>query len=267
MRYFNSLFCTVVCGSLFFLTAGSLAAAAGTPVQAPARDPMHSSLQMVVVTVPGWSAVDGSMVRYQRSGAGKRWERVGEPITIVVGKSGMGWGTGLIPADLGAVREAAEPVKKEGDGKSPAGIFRIGTAFGSAAQAPGDWKLSYIRLTPTVECVDDPASKFYNRIVDRSSVAADWNSSEHMLAVGAAYRWGAVIQNNADPVVPGAGSCVFLHIWSGAGKGTAGCTAMPATNLESLLAWIDPAANPILVQLPEADYQRLRKPWGLPKAQ
>ena len=60
------------------------------------------------------------------------------------------------------------------------------------------------------------------------------------------YRRGAVVQYNT-PATPGAGSCIFLHIWSGPSKGTAGCTAMSAENLDVLLRWLDPASNPRLL--------------------
>ena len=230
----------------------------------PRQQPLEASTQMIVVTTPDWNAVDGRLQRYERAEAGGPWKPLGDPIEIVVGKNGMGWGTGLAATDGPGLRGEQDPVKHEGDGKSPAGVFRFGTAFGDAAEAPGDWKLPYIRLTPTVECVDDTNSRFYNRIVDRAATTTDWNSSEKMLSVGEAYRWGAVIENNARPIVPSAGSCVFMHIWGGRGMGTAGCTAMAQDRLEPILAWLDPAKTPVLVQLPKAQYAKLRKAWHLP---
>jgi L,D-peptidoglycan transpeptidase YkuD (ErfK/YbiS/YcfS/YnhG family) len=122
-----------------------------------------------------------------------------------------------------------------------------------------------------VECVDDPASLHYNRIVDRASVAPDWKSSEHMRNAGEAYVWGVVVDHNAtvpggtSQPVPGSGSCVFLHIWEGTGRGTTGCTAMAEANLETLLTWLDPARRPLLVQLPEPVYARLEHAWRLPR--
>jgi len=194
---------------------------------------------------------------------------MGEAIPIVVGSRGMGWGIGLIGAGYPAARIESEPIKREGDGKSPAGVFALGTAFGDAAQPLPGIKLPYLTLTPTIECVDDITSKNYNRIVDRSTVTPDWNSSEHMRDVGEAYRWGIVIDHNATvpggtAPRPGGGSCVFLHIWHSSDSGTAGCTAMMKSDLESLLLWLDPARRPVIVQLPEAAYQRLAGRWSLP---
>ena len=225
---------------------------------------LASALQLIVVTTANWDAVEGTLQRYERREPRGPWNPVGGPVVIVVGEKGMGWDNRLVRTGGPAMRGPLDPVKKEGDGKSPAGAFGFGTAFGDQAQAPPGWSLAYTPLTPTVECVDDIGSRSYNQIVDRDRVTADWNSSEHMLSVGHAYRWGVVIDNNGNPTVPAAGSCVFMHIWSGPGKGTAGCTAITERELESILAWLDPNLMPLLVQLPRAQYDRLRNLWHLP---
>jgi L,D-peptidoglycan transpeptidase YkuD (ErfK/YbiS/YcfS/YnhG family) len=231
--------------------------------QAPVAKPLGSSTQMIVVTTADWSAVQGRLQRFERAHLSDPWTPIGNPIAIVVGKNGTGWGAGIIATDDPVVRSPQDPVKKEGDGKSPAGIFAIGTAFGYASQPPSGWKIPYISLTPSVECVDDAASHFYNRILDRASVSPDWHSSELMSQAGDAYRWGAVIEHNPS-ATPYAGSCVFLHIWAGPTSGTAGCTAMPQQQLEPILAWLDPSKNPLLVQLPVAQYEKLKARWNLP---
>jgi len=171
---------------------------------------------------------------------------------------------------VAAAREAGRvgklgPIKQEGDGKSPAGIFRLSTAFGYAAQGLPGWKMPYLSLTPSVECVDDAHSKFYNHVLDRAAVAPDWNSSEVMLRSDGLYRWGVMVDHNAEPVTAGGGSCIFLHIWLGTGEGTSGCTAMAQAQLELLLARLDPARQPLLVQLPRPQYKKLRRHWKLPK--
>jgi D-alanyl-D-alanine dipeptidase len=225
---------------------------------------------MIVVTTSDWNAVEGRLRRYERATVQDKWRPVGDPIAIVVGKNGLGWGIGIIAADDSHVRSASDPVKKEGDGRAPAGIFALGTAFGYASDPPQGLKMPYLSLTPSTECVDDPGSKHYNRIVDRSVVASDWNSSEHMRNAGESYRWGIVIDHNAtvtgdaNQPKPAGGSCVFLHIWHSHDQGTAGCTAMSPTELETLLAWLDPARQPVLVQLPGPTYERLINLWMLP---
>lgn len=229
-------------------------------------DVLARSTQAIVVVTSDWNAVEGRLQRYQRGRIHGKWHRVGSPIPIVVGRSGLAWDIGAVAA----VRRASDPVKKEGDGRSPAGVFSLGTAFGYSAQSLPGLKPPYLPLTASIECVDDPRSAQYNRIVDRSAFAApDWHSSEHMRDAGKAYRWGIVVDYNGaaagEKPIPEGGSCVFLHIWQSSDQGTSGCTAMPQSDLEALLTWLDPARGPLLVQLPKATYQRLAHRWRLPK--
>jgi D-alanyl-D-alanine dipeptidase len=222
--------------------------------------PLARSRQVVVVTTRGWDDVPGTLRRFERKGARGDWTQVGNAVDVAVGRNGLGWGAGLV--ETGA---EAGPQKKEGDGKAPAGVFALGTAFGFAPLAEASWlRVPYMPLTPAVECVDDTASRSYNLIVLRDAAGgADWNSSEHMRSVEG-YRWGLVVRHNAAPPVAGRGSCIFLHVWAGPGHGTAGCTAMEEGNLTELLRWLDPKKSPLLVQLPEGEYARLRATWRLP---
>ncbi|MBZ5491035.1 MAG: hypothetical protein LAO76_08900 [Acidobacteriia bacterium] len=233
-------------------------------IMAEAKEPraLFSSTQMIVVTTESWDSPQGTLRRYERERSGNPWHAVGGPIAVMIGKSGLGWGTGL----LAPPREASDPVKKEGDGKAPAGVFRLSKTFGYAAQAQPGWKMPYISLTPTIECVDDEKSKFYNTLVDTSTIAPDWGSheKEKMRRSDDLYRWGILVGHNADPPVPGGGSCIFMHIWRGPAQPTVGCTAMPQADLEMLLGWLDPERKPLLVQLPVAQYQKLRHHWNLP---
>jgi D-alanyl-D-alanine dipeptidase len=222
--------------------------------------PLRRARQLIVVTTRDWASVQGTLRLFERKSARGVWRQTGgAAVPIVVGRGGLGWGDGLIK-NLGDA-----PLKKEGDGRAPAGVFKLGTAFGFAAAREADWlRLPYTPLAPTTECVDDVASRHYNTIVDRGTVGVvDWNSSERMRSVEG-YHWGLVVEHNAAPPVAGRGSCIFLHIWAGPEKGTAGCTAMEEANLERLLRWLDMRKRPLLVQLPRAEYARLRPVWQLP---
>lgn len=244
--------------------------APGAQIGTDSSDALAHSTQAIVVTTPDWNAVPGGLQRLERASIHAKWHAVGAPIAIVVGSNGLGWGLGVVPANGTQASDLSGPVKKEGDKRSPAGIFALGTAFGYAAQPLAGLKLPYLKLTPTVECVDDPASQHYNRIVDRSQVAVDWKSSEHMRDAGEAYVWGVVVDHDgtvpggAAPV-PGGGSCVFLHIWSGDGRGTTGCTAMAESDLETLMTWLDPKQRPLLVQMPQGEYAKQQGAWKLPR--
>jgi len=234
--------------------------------QAQSKHPaaLRTSTQILVVTTQDWDSVDGTLQMYERPQARKKWKAAGAPIPVVVGKKGLGWGAGVASARDAGRRAASGPVKKEGDGKSPAGIFRLSTAFGYAAQEPSGWKMPYMSLTPSVECVDDVCSKFYNHVLNRATVAPDWSSSEQMLRPDGLYRWGIMVDHNAEPVIAGGGSCIFLHIWLGPSQGTTGCTAMAQEQLEGVLARLDPTRRPMLVQLPRPQYKKLKRRWKLP---
>lgn len=220
--------------------------------------PQQDGLQQaIVVTTTDWTAVQGRAQRYERA-SGHPWQKVGESFQVVVGKTGLAWGAGLK-----STSGLDGPVKHEGDGKAPAGVFALGAAFGYGRSA--DTKLSYLQLTDTVECVDDADSPHYNRLLDSASVTPrDWNSSEHMHRPDELYRLGIFVDHNADPPVAGRGSCIFLHIWRGSDQGTVGCTAMEPANIAMLLAWLDPKRHPVLIQMPIAQYDQQKTVWDLP---
>ncbi|HEX8557816.1 MAG TPA: L,D-transpeptidase family protein [Pyrinomonadaceae bacterium] len=246
----------LACALAACLACAQAAAAQGRPA------PLDRARQLIVVTTRDWDAVGGVLRRFERRGAGRAWTQVGADVPVAVGRTGLAWGVGVAGAG-----PAGGPRKREGDGKAPAGVFRLGRAFGFAPRAQAAWlRTPYTELTPTTECVDDAASRHYNRIVDRAALkAADWKSSERMREVGG-YRWGLVVEHNSAPPAAGLGSCIFLHVWAGPGVGTAGCTAMEQPSLEALLRWLAPARRPLLVQLPESEYARLRAAWRLPPA-
>ena len=224
-------------------------------------DPLSSSEQLIVVTTPEWAAIAGKLHRFQRDKVSATWRSAGQPFPVVVGRNGLVWGAGLCSNP-----ETSSPAKIEGDGKAPAGIFSLGDAFGLVPPEEARWiKLPYLHLRAPIECVDDCNSVHYNTIVDREQIGeADWKSSEKMSQIREQYQLGIVVNHNIAPPKPGAGSCVFLHIWESAAKGTAGCTAMAPAHIEELLRWLDPAKTPRLVQLPIGQYNQLQAKWQLP---
>ncbi|MFL6439821.1 MAG: L,D-transpeptidase [Terriglobales bacterium] len=223
----------------------------------------HNEKKLIVVTTPDWDAVQGTLTRYERRD--REWIKVSEPIPVVVGHAGLAWDPALIRQSPDRYRRPSNPgpIKHEGDGRSPAGVFQLKDgAFGFASQLPGSHM--YMPLTPTIECVDDPDSRYYGKIVDRARVdRVDWKSSEKMSSIPQ-YRWGVVVKYNTDHPVREEGSCIFLHQWSGPSSGTAGCTAMSPQDIEALVHWIIGDVRAVLVQLPRPEYQRLRVHWQLP---
>lgn len=223
------------------------------------RPLIDRSQQLVVVTTPGWSSTTGSMQRFERSSSEVGWRALDRPEPIVVGRTGLAWGVGFDGVS------AEGPHKREGDGKSPAGVFPLDTLFGFAsADSVSGLKLPYVQLLPTTDCVDDTTSSHYNTVVDKSAVSrVDWSSAEHMRQVGQ-YAVGVIVGYNGAPPVKGRGSCIFLHIWSGPGSHTAGCTAFSEPKVRAVMSWLDASKRPLLVQLTANQYASLRIRWKLP---
>ena len=245
-------------GALLLAACSSAPVVTTTAPAAEASSGLERSGQLVLVTTPDWSATTGTLRRFSRALPGGGWQQVGANVAIVVGRTGLAWGDAALAAP-------GDPVKHEGDGKSPAGVFPLDTAFGFMPRdSMQSLRVPYVMLEPGSDCVDDESSAHYNTVVDRALVPrVDWNSAEHMRQI-AVYRIGVIVGYNAAPPVRGRGSCIFLHIWSGPASVTAGCTAMDAGALDGLMHWLDRDRRPVIVQLPEAEYQRLASRWALP---
>jgi len=248
--------------SLFYLFTVSLFAQVKIVPTPTPKIPFSASLQTVVVTTKDWTATNGTAQIFERKNTKSNWKSVGESFPVVIGKNGMAWGLGLnaLPSDTGMIL-----MKKEGDGKSPAGIFPLTSAFGTIEKA-GFIKFPYTKIQEWTECIDDVNSNHYNKIVNRMQAGVfDWKSSEKMLEIGAEYDLGIFVGHNINPISKGSGSCIFLHIWKDANETTLGCTAMARENIENLLKFFDPSKNPVLIQLPQDSYKQYQKAWKLPK--
>lgn len=244
-----------------FLLSCLLTLFAACPVSAQ-PDMVAQSGQAALVLADSWNSRAGVMRLYERSPGGP-WRQAGAPIRVILGKNGLGWGRGLHDTPGGGAEGIT--LKREGDGKAPAGIFRLGPAFGYAPAESRRLKIDYMQMTAAFECVDDPASPRYNQVLDASALPArDWNSSERMRRDDGLYEIGVVVAHNMPSTVPGAGSCIFLHVWPKPDGYTSGCTAMAFGDMERVAAWLDPAKSPVLVQLPESEHGKFRKLYGVP---
>jgi len=199
---------------------------------------MPDTKQLIVVTTKNWSTPSGVLQRYEKTD--KAWHKVGKAIDIKLGRNGLGWGIGLhtTPKD-------AKIIKKEGDGKAPAGIFSLKQAFG---YNPFVVDYPYEVYKSTDHCVDDINSKLYNKIVDSKKVKRDYKSKEHMRFPKDYYKYGIVVNHNHIDEVgakKGAGSCIFIHIKK---VPTAGCTVMRESEMKEIIRWLDVESEPLLVQ-------------------
>lgn len=214
-------------------------------------------MQLVTAIVDDWTSTHATLRMWERDGAA--WKPIGEPWPAMIGKTGAAWGDGLHGA---MATGRGGPFKREGDGKSPAGVFDFRAVYGYAPSPPPGTSYPYVMLDERYECVDDPGSVQYTHIVD-DHVQRDWHSSEKMRRSDALYTWVFDIAHNPRAHT-GDGSCIFLHVWGGPDSPTVGCTAMAEPQLARLIATLHPTARPLYVLLPRAEYAALAAPWGLP---
>ena len=214
------------------------------------QDIPESCRQLLLVMSPHPTSIPATLYLMERRDGGSPWEPVSERgvIPVTLGRSGLAWGVG----EHHATRPVEFREKREGDGCSPAGVFRVPFTFGidsvaeAHAESPG-LKLPYTALEDSIIGVDDPKSKYYNQVVNSTTVTRDWDSHEPMNRYKRLYRWGAFIAHNPEGV-PGFGSCIFIHVWPGPGEPTAGCTGMADPDVVRVLTWLDPSKEPRLVQ-------------------
>ncbi len=229
---------------------------------------LNNSQQLLLVLSPTWDSHQGTLQRYERQGESGNWILVSEKsIPVVVGKNGMAWAPNLLQPAYQLPH--SDKKKQEGDGRSPIGVYDLGTAFGFASDASliPQMKWPYLALKSSSICVDDRTSHYYNQLID-SSTKADWNpktTGEQMLTVIPQYTWGSVIHYNQNNVV-GDGSCIFMHVWKGPDSVTAGCVAMDQDELVKILGWLDPEKKPVIGMFPIEAYKYLQRAWGLPVA-
>ncbi|MEA1920524.1 MAG: hypothetical protein U9N52_11835 [Campylobacterota bacterium] len=200
--------------------------------------------QIILVISDDFNATTAKLYSFEKNAS--EYEPVFPPIDVNLGRSGLGWGEGLIPI----AHSQNEPLKREGDGRAPSGVFSLYNAFGYANTR--STKLNYIPVSRDLICVDDVTDSHYNQVLHVKNRSA-LKSFEKMLRDDDLYELGVMVQHNKENT-PSYGSCIFLHVQKGINKPTAGCTTMSKEELTQLISWLDQKKNPLLIQVPKAYY-------------
>jgi L,D-peptidoglycan transpeptidase YkuD (ErfK/YbiS/YcfS/YnhG family) len=140
------------------------------------------------------------------------------------------WPGGSFRCALG--RGGIRPDKREGDGATPVGRFTLRRVLWRADRL--DRPETGLPTQPIAlddGWCDDPADPAYNRPVKRPYPA----SHEALWREDGVYDVIVVMGHNDDPVVPGLGSAVFMHVARPDWDPTAGCVALPLADLLRLL--------------------------------
>lgn len=195
--------------------------------------------QLLHVQSSDFNTTKGTLQAYERGSNG--WERVFSPIDVNLGRKGLAWGEG----DLLVQQKEDEPLKYEGDGKAPAGLFSLDLFFGYEKK---NFNFKYLQVQENDICVDDVHSKAYNQLVLDADVN-QYQSYEKMKRSDNLYELGIVVGHNKKRINK-RGSCIFIHIQREQDSPTAGCTSMSKENLLRLMQWLDSSAKPLLLQHP-----------------
>lgn len=147
-------------------------------------------------------------------------------------------GNRALPVALG--RSGIRFDKREGDGRTPAGIWRVVRLLYRSDHGPRPaTRLPARAIRPDDGWCDDPADRRYNRPV-RLPLAA---SHERLRRDDRLYDLVVVIDHNLCPRVKGRGSAVFIHVARPGLTPTEGCVALALPDLRRLVARLRPGSR------------------------
>lgn len=151
------------------------------------------------------------------------------------------WGAGSRACAVG--RAGIGVKEREGDGLTPIGAWPLRRVFYRADRitAP-DTALPVRALVPEDGWCDAPDDPNYNRPVMLPYRAR----AEHLWRDDALYDLIAVLGFNDDPVVPGKGSAIFLHVARSEYAPTEGCIALARADLLEALHGLGPNSRVIV---------------------
>jgi len=195
------------------------------------RNSLGSPSKIILIKSMNWVNPHAQMSFWRKKPSGD-WMPEGDVSVVQIGKNGLGFGWDL----KSYASHLLAPVKVEGDGKTPLGIFLLGKKFGKNSARYFKQKENFLLLNAGTECIDDVDSPYYNQIVETKEgnvlVEKQWSSSELMFNEPL-YRQGLFINYHSNAAAR-AGSCIFMHLQNPQKIGTAGCVSMEKKLLDKV---------------------------------
>lgn len=128
---------------------------------------------------------------------------------------------------------AALGEKREGDLKTPRGRLALRSVYYRPDRvSPPKTALPLIALTPEDGWCDDVGHPLYNKPVKLPFAGRH----ETLWREDPVYDLIVPLGYNDGPIVPGAGSAIFMHLMREDGVGTEGCVALRSEDLLEILA-------------------------------
>jgi L,D-peptidoglycan transpeptidase YkuD (ErfK/YbiS/YcfS/YnhG family) len=206
------------------IAAAAIAAACPGNVANELRSPPSASARQLITVRAATTRTTYATARiWRRSGA--CWSAAGGPYPARVGWNGL------------------RVNRREGDGTTPIGTFRIAPTMYGNAPNPGV-RFRYVRLRCGDWWVEDSRSPTYNTFQRLGcGVRPPFKvTTPDMSKERRAYVHLAVVEFNMHPVVPGRGSAIFLHAQTGGP--TNGCVSLRPADLVHVLQWLSPSPLP-----------------------
>ena len=140
-----------------------------------------------------------------------------------------------LPVALG--RGGIKANKREGDGATPRGRFRLKRLWWRADRHPRPATLLPVRrIKPDDGWCEDPEDRHYNRPVK----VPPGSKADRLARPDSLYDFIIEIDHNTRPRVAGRGSAVFIHVARPGFAPTAGCVALTLPSLRRLIARLGP---------------------------
>jgi len=206
--------------------AAAAAIAACPPNLAQSLDSVPAGAQQLITVEAKVARTTYASLRTWKLSRGC-WTAVGKPRSARIGRNGL------------------SSNRREGDGTTPTGTYRIGPRMYGNAPDPGV-RFNYRRLRCGDWWDEDPSSPTYNSFqhVRCGQRPPFGGGSEGMWQQPRPYPFLAVVEYNMRPVVPGRGSGIFLHAQTGGP--TIGCISLRKAELRTVLRWLHPNAKPVI---------------------
>jgi len=210
------VFAAVALATLQLACPQNLANAMETPATARQLVTVEAkAMRTTYAELRTWRKVDGC------------WVAAAGPYTARLGKNGL------------------SSNRREGDGTTPTGLYRIGSTMYGNEPNPGV-RFRYRRVRCGDWWDEDPRSPTYNTFqhVRCGTTPPFAGNSEGMWQQPRPYPFLAVVEYNMRPVVPGKGSGIFLHAQTGGP--TIGCISLRKAELRAVLRWLRPGDTPVI---------------------
>jgi L,D-peptidoglycan transpeptidase YkuD (ErfK/YbiS/YcfS/YnhG family) len=191
-----------------------------------------SARQLVVVDAPSFGSTTSTLTTWVKTGS--TWQPALPAMPATNGYSGWEYAAS----------------RHEGDGSTPIGLYPIGsTIYGNDAN-PGI-SYPYHQLMCGDWWDEDSSSPGYNTFehVACGTTPPFAATSEALWTETNAYPYLAVIDFNTPAAGP-YGSGIFLH--ADIGQPTNGCVSLPLADLVSVLQWLEPTMDPMVVMGPDS---------------